>query len=178
MSTITLTHLADGTVRMESTSTIPPRQMKSMKTSGQLSIDVPQHGTGRGIVDGALNTSSDIQTGQVSRGRGRDGLESGMIPLGSGTPKTVDDIDPDLLTDLEKWMKSLRLHKYLAGFEGMTWESMVVLDDAALEARGVITAGARRKLLRTFVLVRKKMGMDGEEGVATLTSPSVWKSLD
>jgi len=37
---------------------------------------------------------------------------------------------------------------------------MVVMDEAALEAQGVAALGARRKMLKTFEVVRKKMGID------------------
>jgi hypothetical protein len=42
----------------------------------------------------------------------------------------------------------------------MTWKDMVVMDEAALEAQGVAALGARRKMLKTFEVVRKKMGID------------------
>ncbi|KAH9000746.1 hypothetical protein EDB83DRAFT_2509695 [Lactarius deliciosus] len=45
-------------------------------------------------------------------------------------------------------------------FEGMTWKEMVVMDEQALEAQGVAALGARRKMLKTFEVVRKKMGID------------------
>ena len=35
------------------------------------------------------------------------------------------------------------------------------MDDAQLEAQGVAALGARRKMLKTFELVRKKMGIEG-----------------
>jgi hypothetical protein len=37
---------------------------------------------------------------------------------------------------------------------------MVLMDEAALEAKGVAALGARRKMLKTFELVRKKMGIE------------------
>ncbi|KAH8984730.1 hypothetical protein EDB92DRAFT_2092082 [Lactarius akahatsu] len=42
----------------------------------------------------------------------------------------------------------------------MTWKEMVVMDEQALEAQGVVALGARRKMLKTFEVVRKKMGID------------------
>jgi len=42
----------------------------------------------------------------------------------------------------------------------MKWQDMVILDEAQLEAKGVSALGARRKMLKTFELVRKKMGME------------------
>jgi hypothetical protein len=38
---------------------------------------------------------------------------------------------------------------------GMSWKGMVVMDEQALEAQG-----ARRKMLKTFEVVRRKMGID------------------
>ncbi|KAH8984724.1 hypothetical protein EDB92DRAFT_2092079 [Lactarius akahatsu] len=45
---------------------------------------------------------------------------------------------------------------------------MVVMDEQALEAQGVAALGARRKMLKTFEVVRKKMGIDDP----TAPSPS------
>jgi len=78
------------------------------------------------------------------------------------TPKAEEDVDPTLLTDIPAWLRSLRLHKYTPNFENIKWQDMVMMDEDALEANGVAALGARRKMLKTFELVRKKMGM--EEG--------------
>ena len=80
---------------------------------------------------------------------------------GLGTPKDNEEVDPALLNDIPAWLRSLRLHKYTPNFEGCTWKEMVVMDEAALEAKGVAALGARRKMLKTFELVRKKMGIEG-----------------
>ncbi|KIK69952.1 hypothetical protein GYMLUDRAFT_34356 [Collybiopsis luxurians FD-317 M1] len=80
---------------------------------------------------------------------------------GGATPKGEEDVDPQLLNDVPGWLRSLRLHKYTPNFEGMKWQDMVVLDEAQLEAKGVAALGARRKMLKTFELVRKKMGIEG-----------------
>ncbi|KAI9430979.1 hypothetical protein H4582DRAFT_2012806, partial [Lactarius indigo] len=60
------------------------------------------------------------------------------------------------------WPRMLRLHKYTPNFEGMTWKEMVVMDEQALEAQGVaaLRLGAHRKTLKTFEVVRRKMGID------------------
>ena len=42
----------------------------------------------------------------------------------------------------------------------MTWRDMVIMDEGALEAKGVAALGARRKMLKTFEVVRKKMGVE------------------
>jgi hypothetical protein len=99
--------------------------------------------------------------------RGRNGPPSGKSPLkssssaGGSTPKGEEDVDPALLNDIPAWLRSLRLHKYTPNFEGVKWQDMVVMDEAALEAKGVAALGARRKMLKTFELVRKKMGIEG-----------------
>ncbi|KAG6919615.1 hypothetical protein DXG01_003479 [Tephrocybe rancida] len=77
-----------------------------------------------------------------------------------GTPKGEEDVDPALLNDIPAWLRSLRLHKYTPNFEHAKWQDMVMMDEAALEAKGVAALGARRKMLKTFELVRKKMGLD------------------
>lgn len=80
---------------------------------------------------------------------------------GNSTPKGEEDVDPALLNDVGAWLRSLRLHKYTPNFEGARWQDMVMMDEAALEAKGVAALGARRKMLKTFELVRKKMGLEG-----------------
>lgn len=75
--------------------------------------------------------------------------------------KAEDDVDPALLNDVPAWLRSLRLHKYTPNFEGSKWQDMVVMDEAQLEAMGVAALGARRKMLKTFETVRKKMGIEG-----------------
>lgn len=90
-------------------------------------------------------------------------MNSGSKPAsnsGRSERKDEDDVDPQLLTDVPGWLRSLRLHKYTPNFEGMKWQDMVVMDEAALEAKGVAALGARRKMLKTFETVRAKMGID------------------
>jgi len=70
--------------------------------------------------------------------------------------KDEEEIDLKLLEDVPGWLRSLRLHKYTPNFEGMSWKDMVNLDEAQLEAKGVAALGARRKMLKTFEVVRKK----------------------
>jgi len=95
------------------------------------------------------------------RGPGRSPA-SGKAVSSSGRSdrKDEDEVDPQLLNDVPGWLRSLRLHKYTPNFEGMNWKDMVVMDEAALEAKGVAALGARRKMLKTFETVRAKMGID------------------
>ncbi|TCD60474.1 Flap-structured DNA-binding and RNA-binding protein [Steccherinum ochraceum] len=80
--------------------------------------------------------------------------------------KDEEDVDPKVLEDVPAWLRSLRLHKYTPNFEGMHWKDMVMMDEAALEAKGVAALGARRKMMKTFEIVRKKMGVDTPAGAA------------
>lgn len=108
--------------------------------------------------------------------RGRGGGRSPGIPKtgssggngsggsGSGAKKDEEEVDPALLNDIAAWLRSLRLHKYTPNFEKMKWQEMVVLDEAGLEAKGVAALGARRKMLKTFEAVRKKMGIETPAG--------------
>ena len=89
------------------------------------------------------------------------GLRSASSVGSHQAPKGEEDVDPALLNDIPAWLRSLRLHKYTPNFEGAKWQDMVMMDEAALEAKGVAALGARRKMLKTFELVRKKMGIEG-----------------
>jgi len=109
---------------------------------------------------------------QMQGNNGRRGPGGGRSPAGGKTPsnsgrsdrKDEDEVDPQLLNDVPAWLRSLRLHKYTPNFEGMNWKDMVVMDEAALEAKGVAALGARRKMLKTFETVRAKMGIDSPSG--------------
>lgn len=73
--------------------------------------------------------------------------------------------DMATLNDVAAWLRQLRLHKYTTNFEHSHWKDMVLMDDLKLQDMGVAALGARRKMLKTFELVRKKYGikMDGED---------------
>jgi hypothetical protein len=100
-----------------------------------------------------------------SAGLKSSGLDSATI---TDSPRE-EDFDPEMLKDIPAWLRGIRLHKYTECFEGMSWEAMVVLDDSTLEGKGVAALGARRRLLRTFEHVRKRMGME-EPNSATPTA--------
>ncbi|KAH9924650.1 uncharacterized protein BXZ73DRAFT_91234 [Epithele typhae] len=85
---------------------------------------------------------------------------------GQREKKDDEDVDPKLLEDIPAWLRSLRLHKYTPNFENVDWRDMVMMDEAQLEAKGVAALGARRKMLKTFEVVRKKMGLDDSAGSA------------
>jgi hypothetical protein len=81
-----------------------------------------------------------------------------------------EDFDPEMLNDIPAWLRGLRLHKYTQCFDGLTWEEIVVLDDTTLEAKGIAALGARRRLLRTFEHVRKRMGLEEPNSATPTTS--------
>lgn len=121
-----------------------------------------------GIQQAAAMQQSNNNNNSRSRGGGRSpappktGSSSGN---GAGSAKKdEEDVDPALLHDIPAWLRSLRLHKYTPNFEKMRWQDMVMLDEAGLEAKGVAALGARRKMLKTFETVRKKMGMEAPAG--------------
>lgn len=83
------------------------------------------------------------------------GARSGVSA--AGAEEEVADIS--ILNDVPAWLRHLRLHKYTPNFEGSRWQDMVLMDDKALEEKGVAALGARRKMLKTFELVREKHGI-------------------
>ena len=114
--------------------------------------------------------NSGFPLGMMQSAPGPRSARSGAGASGRRSPKPPtaakgeDEVDPSLLNDVPGWLRSLRLHKYTPNFEGMNWRDMVAMDEAALEAKGVAALGARRKMLKTFQLVREKMGIPEPEG--------------
>lgn len=127
----------------------------------------------------AAGQFANLQNPQMMAGmRGGRGPSNSRMPMSGGkssqngretsaNKEKEDEVDPALLNDVPAWLRSLRLHKYTPNFEGMGWKEMVVMDEAALEAKGVAALGARRKMLKTFEAVRAKMNitMPGEENI-------------
>lgn len=122
----------------------------------------------------ALRSSGLRQSnGLKSAGLKSSGLAAPQTPLSAGMDSPApEEFNPELLKDIPLWLRSLRLHKYTQCFDELTWQEMVVLDDATLEARGVAALGARRRLLRSFEQVRKEMGME-EPNSATPTTSTI-----
>jgi hypothetical protein len=118
----------------------------------------------------ALRSSGLRTTALKSAGLKSAGLESPALD----SPKP-EDFEPEMLNDIPAWLRGLRLHKYTSCFEGLTWQEVIVLDDAALEAKGVAALGARRRLLRTFEHARKKMGMEEDTTPTTASTPNLPK---
>ncbi|SPO26553.1 probable Protein VTS1 [Ustilago trichophora] len=94
---------------------------------------------------------------------GAGGAGGAAAGAAAGGEEEVADLAT--LEDVPAWLRQLRLHKYTPNFETSHWKEMVVMDDKKLEDKGVAALGARRKMLKTFELVRKKYGikMEGED---------------
>ncbi|KDQ62060.1 hypothetical protein JAAARDRAFT_170214 [Jaapia argillacea MUCL 33604] len=96
-----------------------------------------------------------------NRGGGRSpGTKTSSANGRDNNKKDEEEVDPKVLEDVAGWLRSLRLHKYTPNFEGMNWRQMVVMNEEQLEQHGVAALGARRKMLKTFEAVRKKMGIE------------------
>ncbi|KAF5322765.1 hypothetical protein D9619_001730 [Psilocybe cf. subviscida] len=111
-------------------------------------------------------------SGLKSAGLKGSSLAQPQTPLSAMESPREEDFNPEMLKDIPGWLRTLRLHKYTQCFDGLSWEEMVVLDDATLEAKGIAALGARRRLLRTFEHVRKVMGID-EPSSATPTTTTM-----
>ncbi|KAI9436701.1 hypothetical protein H4582DRAFT_2099755 [Lactarius indigo] len=90
---------------------------------------------------------------------------------GGGAKKDEEDFEPAVLNDVAAWLRTLRLHKYTPNFEGMTCKEMV-MDEQALEAQGIAALGVRRKMLKTFEMVRRKLGIDDPTAPLPPPAPS------
>ncbi|KAF3922078.1 hypothetical protein ABW20_dc0108571 [Dactylellina cionopaga] len=93
--------------------------------------------------EGYHSDASDL-TGRGRSPRGR---------RGSSKPPE-DPTDISLLQDIPTWLRSLRLHKYTDNLKDLKWQDLVLLDEDALEKRGVAAVGARRKMIKVFEQVR------------------------
>jgi len=136
--------------------------------AAQMAAGFPQNWLGIQQAAAMQQNNNNSNSNSRSRGGGRSPAlpktgSSGGNSTGSAK-KDEEDVDPALLQDIPSWLRSLRLHKYTPNFENMRWQDMVMLDEAGLEAQGVAALGARRKMLKTFETVRKKMGMEAPGG--------------
>lgn len=91
----------------------------------------------------------------------------GPVSAASATHGEEDVADIKLLQDVPNWLRVLRLHKYTPNFENTDWKDIVVMSDKDLEDKGVAALGARRKMLKTFEVVREKHGIPHPEGSMT-----------
>ncbi|KAF8906469.1 hypothetical protein CPB84DRAFT_1813736 [Gymnopilus junonius] len=113
-----------------------------------------------------LRPSSSLK----SAGLKSSALAAPATPVSALETPREEDFVPEMLNDIPGWLRGLRLHKYTQCFEGLSWQEIVVLDDATLENKGVAALGARRRLLRTFEHVRKRMGMEEPTSATPTTS--------
>jgi len=139
-------------------------QDKNSKDAKPVSLTTPLPSF-RGINPYTLNMLANAGLSAEAQVLAAQLVMSGLVrPIdrtaGFSVKAKKEGFDAEMLKDIPGWLRSLRLHKYTSAFDGLTWDQMVVLDDAKLKARGVATLGARRLLLRTFDHVRKCMGME------------------
>lgn len=142
-------HLLGGRSRPSSPGVFPsPGQWSGMnftspQAGGFLAAQSPLLNNGLLGHFGALGSegyNSDDVSGRGRSPRGR---------RGSSKPPE-DPTNPDLLGDISLWLRSLRLHKYTDNLKDLKWQELVMLDDEALEKRGVNALGARRKMLKVL----------------------------
>ncbi len=155
-----------GTANLSAMGITPEAQLLAAQiaTSGG-GLGQPGLGVGAG-----LGSFGGLEGGICGDGlRGGSGRSGGRSPgLGGkggtagngGAKKDEVDFDPAVLNDVTGWLRTLRLHKYMPNFEGMTRKEIVVMDEQALEAQGVAALGKRRKILKTFEVVRRNMSID------------------
>ncbi|KAH9485206.1 Protein VTS1 [Psilocybe cubensis] len=154
---------------VQPTGLAPPSSAKPKKAQGPTNWRTP---TSARYPASALRSSGlRPSSGLKSAGLKSSGLgPTPATPLSAVDSPREEEFEPEMLNDIPTWLRSLRLHKYTSAFDGLTWQEMVVLDDATLEAKGVAALGARRRLLRTFEHVRKRMGMDEPTSATPTTS--------
>ncbi|KAJ3566545.1 hypothetical protein NPX13_g7093 [Xylaria arbuscula] len=82
------------------------------------------------------------------------------VPRRRSPKEAADRGNLECLEDIPQWLWETRLQKYTACLADLHWREMVMLvDDAALEKRGVKAKGARDRLLKKFLIVRQNTGM-------------------
>lgn len=137
-----------------------------------LALHTPWSGSVRHGYIGIQGGGPLIGEGSKSAGPPGSGLwGNGTSKLNYGRARRNDTaVDPELLDDVPAWLRTLRLHKYVPMFEGMTWREIVVLDEPALEAKGITTLGARGRMLRAFESVRMQMGIEGPASAPVIMS--------
>ncbi|KAG9011506.1 hypothetical protein FRB90_007222 [Tulasnella sp. 427] len=135
-------------------------------------------GMGMGVQGQPGGPNSNMRLG--GRGGGRAGSATGAPSTRGGAanktarpaakPKAQlkdDDINAALLNDIPTWFHTLRLHKYTPVVQNKNWRDLVVMNDKELEDLGITALGARRKLLKHFVVVRNKFDIPHPEGAET-----------
>ncbi|KAJ7800430.1 hypothetical protein B0H14DRAFT_2899807 [Mycena olivaceomarginata] len=60
------------------------------------------------------------------------------------------------VTSIPSWLRTRRLHRYEHCFQGISRAEMFKFTEADLEARGVCTLGARRRLIKSLNELRER----------------------
>jgi hypothetical protein len=134
----------------------------------------PGTATWRNTPSSARFPGSALRTGlraSALKSAGLGTLKSAGLDSPSVESPKPEDFKPEMLEDIPGWFRSLRLHKYTPCFEALSWQELICLDDAGLEAKGVSALGARRRLLRTFEIARKAMGIEDPNGDTPTGTP-------
>jgi len=130
------------------------QHLQALGQQGRVPSRTNQRGTASAVGTGAARGTAQ-QTGSAI---GSPSSAGSSLPAQQNTEEEVADIS--ILNDVPSWLRHLRLHKYTPNFEGSNWREMVVMDEQALEEKGVAALGARRKMLKTFEAVRQKYGIE------------------
>ncbi|XP_070578983.1 protein Smaug homolog 1-like [Ptychodera flava] len=134
---------------------------------------------------GGIPIDTWVSTEDVGRGNSVTNEHAPLSPQSSigstGEPMTEDTSstrntfleEGSGMKDVPAWLKSLRLHKYSALFQQMTYEEMMTLTEEKLEARNV-TKGARNKIILSIrkLTERQQTLRDLEKEIMECTSPS------
>lgn len=130
------------------------QHLQGLGQQGRAPSRTNQRGTASAVGTGASRSTAQ-QSGNVL---GSPSSGGSSLPGQQNPEEEVADIS--ILNDVPSWLRHLRLHKYTPNFEGSNWREMVVMDEQALEEKGVAALGARRKMLKTFEAVRQKYGIE------------------
>ncbi|KAI9145582.1 hypothetical protein BKA69DRAFT_444902 [Paraphysoderma sedebokerense] len=115
------------------------------------------------LATGAYYASDSTQAsppGTKSSSPGRrsssESREAVMKSNGSAGGAGIGSIDFEILEDIPRWLKSLRLHKYTPNLEHMKWRRIIELTDEDLSTLGVSALGARTKFLKIFSQIKEE----------------------
>ena len=130
------------------------QHLQGLGQQGRVPSRTNQRGTASAVGTGAARGTAQ-QSGSAV---GSPSSAGSSLPAQQNPEEEVADIS--ILNDVPSWLRHLRLHKYTPNFEGSNWREMVLMDEQALEEKGVAALGARRKMLKTFEAVRQKYGIE------------------
>ncbi|KAK6456105.1 uncharacterized protein RJT20DRAFT_96328 [Scheffersomyces xylosifermentans] len=95
--------------------------------------------------------SNNVSSTSISNSSSNNNLTSSNTSM----PAEVTNIE--LLNNIPAWLKLLRLHKYTDCLKDTPWRELIEFDNDALESKGVVALGARRKLLKAFDVVKENV---------------------